>query len=94
MVKKFTLIIILFNLTACSIGPRTITYDIASLTQDHTVGIISNPFYASGTLVTRIKTFITETLYRTHLKFFSYPFLDTQIPSISPTRGYLDKDAL
>ncbi|MCD4742383.1 MAG: phosphatidylserine/phosphatidylglycerophosphate/cardiolipin synthase family protein, partial [Desulfobacteraceae bacterium] len=47
-----------------------------------------------GTLVTRIKTFITETLYRTHLKFFSYPFLDTQIPSISPTRGYLDKDAL
>jgi cardiolipin synthase len=99
MVKKqikFIIISIslLFWFSACSVGPRTITYDLASLTEDHTIGIVSNPISATGALLSRIKIFTIETLWRMHLRFFSYPFLDSKIPSISNHSDYLDKEKL
>ena len=93
--KKILLLIFLsFCLSACSVGPRTITYDVASLAEDHTIGIASNPFSATGVLLSRFKIFTTETLYRIHLKLFGYPRLNPKIPQISSQRGYLDKDKL
>ncbi|MCK5543344.1 MAG: phosphatidylserine/phosphatidylglycerophosphate/cardiolipin synthase family protein [Desulfobacterales bacterium] len=94
MKKLFLLIFISFCLSACSVGPRTITYDVASLTEDHTIGIISNPFSATGVLFSRFKIFTTETLCRIHLKLFGYPLLNSKIPPISKQRSYLDKDKL
>ncbi|MCK5100256.1 MAG: phosphatidylserine/phosphatidylglycerophosphate/cardiolipin synthase family protein, partial [Desulfobacteraceae bacterium] len=81
-------------LTSCSVGPRTIVYDLASLTEDHTIGIATNPFSSTGTLLSRVKTFTMETLYRIHLKFFGYPLLNSTIPSISPDRNHFNKDKL
>jgi cardiolipin synthase A/B len=92
MKKYYIFVLILLNLTGCAIGHRTITYDLASLTQDHTIGIAANPFSSTGTLLSRIKTFTTETLYRLHLRFFGYPLLDSSIPSISSTREHFDKN--
>ncbi|MCK5311468.1 MAG: phosphatidylserine/phosphatidylglycerophosphate/cardiolipin synthase family protein [Desulfobacteraceae bacterium] len=94
MKNYFIFVLVLSCLTGCSAGPRTITYDLASLTQDHTIGIATNPFSSTGTLLSRIKTFTTEVLYRTHLRFFGYPLLNSTIPDISPDRDYLDKDKL
>ncbi len=94
MKSKIILIVLFFFITGCSVGPRTITYDIASLTTDHTVGIASNPFSATGMLLSRVKIFVTETLARIRLKFINFPLLDTKIPVISEQREFLDKDKL
>ena len=75
-------------------GPRTIAYDLASLTEDHTVGIASNPFSATGTLLSRIKVFTIETLWRIHIKCFGYPLLNSNIPSVLEDRKFLNKDKL
>ena len=94
MKKYFIILLLAFSVTSCSLTPKTITYDLTSLTQDHTVGIVSNPFYATGKLLSRIKVFTTETLYRMHLKFFGYPFLNSEIPPVLDNRIFLDKDEL
>jgi cardiolipin synthase len=90
----FLLIFIFFCISSCSLGPRTITYDVASLAEDHTIGIVSNPFSATTVLLSRIKTFATETVFRMHLKLFGYPFLSSEVPPISPQRNYLDQAKL
>ena len=79
-------------LNSCSMGPRTITYDLASLTEDHTVGIVTNPFSATGLLLSRIKVFTTETLWRIHIKCFGYPLLNSQIPSILEDRESFNQE--
>ncbi len=84
--------LLFFCLTSCSLAPRIITYDAASLAEDHTIGIASNPFTSMGMLLSRIKIFTTETLWRTHIKLFCYPFLQSEIPPISNNRSYLDKE--
>lgn len=94
MKKFFLFVLISFFISACSVCPRTITYDVASLAEDHTIGIISNPFSATTVLLSRVKTFATETVCRIHLKLFGYPLLSSEVPSISSERSYLDKDKL
>ncbi len=91
--KYFILLLMVFSLSACSLRPRTISYDLASLTHDHTIGIASNPFSATGKLLLRIKTFTAETLNRIHLKLFGFPFLKSKIPPILTHRSSFNKDA-
>jgi len=91
MKKNFLFLLVIFALSGCAIGPRTITYDLASLAEDHTIGIATNPFSSTGTLLSRIKTFTTETLYRFHLRFFGFPLLSSEIPEISDDRDCFDK---
>jgi cardiolipin synthase len=91
--KKYLILLLFLSLfTSCSVGPRTITYDLVSLTEDHTVGIASNPFSATGSLLSRIKVFTAETLWRVHIKCFGYPLLNPVIPIISKDRKFLNKD--
>ncbi|MCP3899570.1 MAG: hypothetical protein GY707_07650, partial [Desulfobacteraceae bacterium] len=94
MKNLFLTIFISLCLCACSLGPRAITYDVASLAEDHTIGIVSNPFAATGVLFSRFKIFTAETIARVHVKLFGYPLLDDNIPPISSERSYLDKDKL